>query len=190
MKTKCLVLVLLALALSLGVVASPAGAATMGLPHVAQPSVAYVIPLDGSWWSGGYGWGGFTAHAAGTPIPAQDYIIVNVEWIDPSRALVASMPQWELFSVTVKSGNRVLLRTSEAQSAQFWTDVAWDPTMAGWFRQWDVPIGRLPAGDYQITFVDHLTTTVEGSLLDENGAWYPAVVKPYKDTYKASFSVR
>lgn len=190
MKTKCLILVVLALALSLGVVAAPAGAATMGLPHVAQPDVAYIVPFDGSWWSGGYGWGGFTPHTSGTPIPAEDYVVINVEWMDPSRALTKAIPELELFSVTVKSGNRVVLRTAEEQSAQFWTDVAWDPTMAAWFRQWNVPVGKLPAGDYQITFVDHLTTTVEASLLDENGSWYLTVIKPYKDSYKASFSLR
>lgn len=192
MKIKILLLVLLVSVAMLGIVASPASAAYSGLPHVATPEVAHLYPFDGAWWSGGYGWAGFTAYQPGAPIPAQKYVIVDFNWMDPDKALVERLPQVDLYSLTVRAANGVVVvKTTEAQSAQYWSKVTWMPTLDAWYRVWAVPLGQLPAGTYQVTVVDHLITTIEGSLFDEaTGTWYPAVIAPCKDTYRSSFTVQ
>ncbi len=125
MKTKSLFLVLLAsvVLLTFALAASPAVASSGGLTQVGTPDVAHVFPT-GKWWSSGNGWGAYTEYAAGTLIPAQDYVTVYSSWADLDKSLMEGLPQFMLFSLTVKAGNDVVVELPEEQSAQFWGTVA------------------------------------------------------------------
>jgi hypothetical protein len=191
MKHKVAVVLVLCLAAFaiLGIGASAAAADT-GWPGVGTPQVAHLQP-DGSWWSGGAGWGNdYTTYASGTPIPAQDSVSMYMEIVDPIRANMELVPQIFLVSVTVKGADGIVLKTTEAQSAQYWHEVKWWPAQAGWWRGWEAHVGQLPAGTYQVTFVQHLTTTVETSYLDDDGTWVTDVIKPFKSISRSSFTVQ
>ena len=185
-----LVLVLCLAAIGMLGIGASAAAADTGWPGVGTPQVAHVQP-DGSWWSGGAGWGNdYTAYASGTPIPARDSVSMYMEIVDPNKSNMQQVPQIFLISVTVKGADGIVLKTTEAQSALFWHPVKWYPAPAGWWRGWEAHVGQLPAGTYQVTFVQHLTTTVETSYLDDSGNWMPVVIKPFKDISRFSFTVQ
>jgi hypothetical protein len=184
-----LVLCLAAVAV-LGIGAS-AAAADPNFPGVSTAHLAHVWPLDGSWWSGGAGWGDSTAHPAGTPIPAGDDIVIYGEVVLPVKADAEGARQGLLLSVTVKGPRGdVIVRTTEAESPQFWWDVRWYPAADGWWRGWEVFVGQLPAGNYQITFVMHQPETAQIWDYDESGNLVLTVVKAFKWTFKSSFTVQ
>jgi hypothetical protein len=191
MKVKvALVLVLcLAAVATLGIGASAAAADT-GWPGVGTPHVAHVWPTDGHWWSGGAGWGNdYAAYAPGTPIPAQYSVSMFGEAVMPVRSDVEGIAQDLLLSLTVKDPDGdVIVKVTEAQSAQYWTDIKWWPA-AGWWRGWEVQVGQLPAGTYRVTFVMHQPDTVVVWDYDDNGNLAPTVVKAFKDTYHCSFTM-
>jgi hypothetical protein len=193
MKHKVAVVFVLCLAavamLSIG--ATPAGAAAGGLPEVAQPGVAYVDPSDGDWWSGGNGWGGYTLYLPGTPIPAQDFVTLYAAPVIPDKPLLEQFPQILLASVTVRAANgELVVKTTEEQSAQFWGKIAWSPVDAAWYMPWQVPLGQLSPGTYQVTFVVHLTTTVQATVYDETGNLVTVVIKANKEIARSSFTVQ
>jgi hypothetical protein len=188
------VLVLCIAALTmLAIAASPAAAGAGGEAQVATPAVAYFHIEDGNWWSGGYGWYGSTNYDPGTPIPAQDFIMMYEAVEIPDRSLVEQMPQIFLLSLTVKAANGdVVVKTTEEQSAQFWGTVKWDPfasfaPVPSWGRHWQVPLGYLPPGTYHVTTYLHLTTRVEFTV-PETGELI--VLKPFRDSIKLSFIVQ
>jgi hypothetical protein len=173
-------LVLCLIAVAMLCIGASAAAADTGWPGVGTPQVAHVQP-DGSWWAGG---------APGTPVPAQDSVSMYMEIVDPDKSVMDRLPQILLNSVTVKGADGIVLKTTEEQSAQFWHPVKWWPAQAGWWRGWEAHVGQLPAGTYQVTWVQRLTITVEVSFLDEDGDWVPVVIKPFKDISKFSFTVQ
>jgi hypothetical protein len=183
-------LVLCLIAAAMLCIGASAAAADTGWPGVGTPQVAHVQP-DGSWWAGGAGWGNdYAVYAPGTPVPAQDSVSMYMEIVDPDKSIMDKLPQILLNSVTVKGADGIVLKTTEEQSAQFWHPVKWWPAQAGWWRGWEAHVGQLPAGTYQVTWVQRLTTTVVASYPDENGNWVPFVQKPFKDTAKFSFTVQ
>jgi hypothetical protein len=187
-----LALVLCLAAAAVLCIGAPAALADNGWPGVGTPQVAHVNP-DGSWWAGSAGWGepSWAEYDAGTPIPARDSVSMYMEILDPDKANLEQLPQAMLLAVTVKnSAGVVLLKTTEAQSARFWYPIKWWPAVAGWWRGWEAHVGQLPTGTYRVVFVVHLLTTVATSYLDENGAWVPMVVKPFKDTSRFSIIVQ
>lgn len=187
-----LVLCLAALTM-LAVAASPSAAGAGGEPQVGTPEVAYFHIFDGNWWSGGYGWYGSTTYEPGTPIPAQDFIMLYEAIEIPDRSLVEQLPQDYLISLTVKGANGgVVLQTTEEQSAGYWGTVKWDPFgsfigIATWGRHWQVPLGYLPPGTYRVTDQERLTRTVEFTDPTTGGL---VVQPPFRVTYRTSFTVQ
>ena len=178
----------------LAIAASPAAAGAGGEVRVAAtPGVAYVHTEDGNWWSGGYGWYGSTNYDPGTPIPAQDFIMMYEAVENPDRSLVEQFPQIILPSLTVKAANGyVVVETTQEQSAQFWGPVKWDPfgcfaPFPMWGRHWQVPLGYLPPGTYRVTSLARLTTTMEFTVPDTGEL---IVIKSFKDILKTSFIVQ
>ncbi len=192
MKTRFLILLLLLAVALLGVIASGAGAAAPGLPQVGTPDVAHLNPFRGSWWSGSNGYGSSVGHPPGTPIPAQDYVVVYFLIIDPEKSVIMEDPQIDLFSLTIKASQGVIVvETTEEQSAGFFSGVYWDPMLNAWCRAWKLPLGYLPVGSYEVTMVEHSIASGWFSVLDENGNWTgPFFFKPYKDQVKTSFTVQ
>jgi hypothetical protein len=194
MKAKLLFLVLLAsvVLLTFALTATPAGAATGGLPQVGTPEVAYVHLLDGAWFSGVSAWGDNMLYPAGTPIPAQDFIIGWQEAVNPDRSLVEQFPQIFLVTVTVMAANRdLVVKTTEEQSAQFWGPISWDPfntfPFPMWRRDWQVPLGQLPPDTYQMTYGVHQTTAME---FTDPATGQLIVIKPWRKSFRSSFTVQ
>lgn len=187
----CVVLVLCLAALTMLTIAvSPAAAATDGLPQVGTPNVARVLLYDGEWWTGRWISGGTTWYPPGTPIPASDYVMLCGAPFDEDKSLVEELPQFLFYSLTVKDAdNKVVVKTSEEQSPQFYGPVTWNPSEGYYYRLWEMPLGQLPPGTYDITFVDRLVTTVVGWYRDENGDWVSVVYKPSKGILRTSFTV-
>ncbi len=177
----------------LTIAASSAAAGAGGETQVATPAVAYFHIENGNWWSGGYGWYGSTDYGPGTPIPAQDFIMMWEAVASPDRSILEQTPWVYLLSLTVKAANGdVVVQTTEEQSPQFWGPMKWDPfaTMAqfpSWGRHWQVPLGYLPPGTYQVTSHLHLTTTIEFTV-PETGELI--VLKPFRDSIRLSFTLQ
>jgi hypothetical protein len=185
------VLCLAAVAL-LGIVASPAGAGAGGQPQVGTPDVAYVHLLDAAWFSGVSAWGDNILYPAGTPIPAQDFIIGWQEAINPDRSLVEQFPQIFLVTVTVMAANRdLVVETTEEQSAQFWGPISWDPfntvPFPMWRRDWQVPLGQLSPGTYQMTYGVHQITAME---FTDPATGQLIILKPWRKSFRSSFTVQ
>ena len=184
MRHKALFVLVLCLAAvgMLGIGAS-AAAADPFWPGVSTAHLAHVDPVDGHWWMGGAGWGDATVYASGTPIPAQDSVVIYVAGVWPAKADAEAISQVLLLSVTVKGpGGDVVVKTTEAQSPQSWWPVKWYPAEASWWRGWEAYVGQLPAGTYQVTFVMHQPDTVVTSD--------STVTKAFKKTFRCSFTVQ
>lgn len=161
---------------------APAATADPFWPGVSTAHLAHVWPTDGHWWMGGAGWGDATDYPSGTPISAQDSVVIYVAGVWPSRADAEAMSQAVLFSVTVTGPDRsVVVATTGARSPDYWWPVKWCPAEDGWWRGWEVYVGQLPVGTYQVTFVMHQPEAVVASD--------STVTKAFKKTFRCSFTV-
>jgi hypothetical protein len=184
-----LVLCLAAVAM-LGIGASAAAADSVW-PGVGTAHIAHVVPIDGQWWTGGGGWGDGTAYPAGTPIPAEDSVVIYADAVMPVRADAEAMPQNLLLSLTVTAPDGdIVVATTEAQSLKYWLPVKWYPAANGWWRGWEVFVGQLPAGTYKVTFVLHQPETGMMYDWDDDGNVVLTVVKAFKKTFRSSFTVQ
>ncbi len=184
-----IVLCLIAAAM-LGIGAS-AAAADPFWPGVSTAHLAHVWPTDGHWWMGGAGWGDATDYPSGTPIPRQDSVVMYVAGVWPVKADAEATSQDVLLSVTVTGpGDSVVVTTTEAESQKFWSPVKWYPAENAWWRGWEVYVGQLPAGTYQVTFVMHQPEAIVVSDYDVSGNLVPTVAKAFRKTFRCSFSVQ
>jgi hypothetical protein len=129
-------------------------------------------------------------------IPPGSSVVCGFSWVAVNRGLASTFPRAALVRLTVTGPDGTIVgQCDETDCAVFWggtylyNDWYADPTMwvfpynpkvaAGpWGRDWLVPCGRLPAGEYTIAYSDKFIRAVADPMWGQPGT-YPPVYHAY-----------
>ena len=122
--------------------------------HRLHPALEWGLDTNGFWFS----WDGTSTDAAyviehSGPIPYGMNVVVTAEWMDTRLGATLAPVDW-LHTMTL-SGPKSFAIKNAACSLRYWSpayrfvDPGFPP--GAWARDWWVPLGVLPPGDYTVT---------------------------------------
>jgi hypothetical protein len=129
-------------------------------------------------------------------IPPGSSVVCGYSWVGINRGLATTFPQAALMRLTVTGpGGTIVGQCDETNCAAFWggtylwndwyADPTWwafpyNPKVAAgpWARDWVVPCGNLPTGDYTIAYSDKFVRAMADPMWERPGT-YPPVYHAY-----------